>query len=82
MQAPQEQSACTDYQTVEDDMAQIMVHEDGVARAMTEAEIAQYEIDQAQAKADAKAEADRQKLKTATLAKLGLTAEEIASLLS
>ncbi len=43
---------------------------------------AQLEADKAKAKAQAKADADRQALKTATLAKLGLTADEVAALLS
>jgi len=42
----------------------------------------QIAADQAEAKAQAKADADRQALKTATLAKLGLTADEAAALLS
>ena len=53
-----------------------------IVRDMTEAEIAQFEKDKANAKANAKAEAERAALKTATLAKLGLTADEIAALLS
>jgi hypothetical protein len=43
---------------------------------------AQVLADEAEAKAKAKAEADKAKLKTATLAKLGLTADEITALLS
>ena len=43
---------------------------------------AQLKADKAQAKAQAQAESDRQALKTATLAKLGLTADEVAALLS
>jgi hypothetical protein len=53
-----------------------------VVRDMTEAELAQHEKDAKEAKANAKAEADRAALKTATLAKLGLTADEVAALLS
>jgi len=53
-----------------------------VEREQTEAEIAQAKADEAQAKAQAQADADRQALKTATLAKLGLTADEVAALLS
>lgn len=53
-----------------------------VVRDMTDAELAQLEKDKADAKANAKAEADRAALKTATLAKLGLTADEVAALLS
>jgi len=63
-------------------MSELLVHENGVARPMTETELTQYAIDQAQAKAELKAEADRAKLKTETLAKLGLTADEVAALLS
>lgn len=51
-------------------------------REMTDAEFAQYEKDQANFAAQAQADADRQALKTATLAKLGLTADEVAALLS
>jgi hypothetical protein len=51
-------------------------------RAMTEEEIAAYKIACDEVDARAKAEADRQALKKATLAKLGLTADEVASLLS
>jgi hypothetical protein len=51
-------------------------------REMTDAEFAQYEKDQADFAAQAQADADRQALKTATLAKLGLTADEVAALLS
>ena len=43
---------------------------------------AQLEADKAEAKVQAKADKDRQALKTATLAKLGLTADEVAALLS
>ena len=43
---------------------------------------AQVLADEAEAKAQAQADADRQALKTATLAKLGLTADEVAALLS
>ena len=58
------------------------IMEDGVVRDMTEAELAQLETDKATANAQAQAEADRAALKTATLAKLGLTADEVAALLS
>jgi hypothetical protein len=53
-----------------------------VVRDMTEAELAQYEADQIEAAALRQAEADRAALKTAILAKLGLTADEVATLLS
>jgi hypothetical protein len=51
-------------------------------RDMTEEEIAQRDKDIAEGKARTKAAADLAKLKTATLAKLGLTADEVAALLS
>jgi hypothetical protein len=51
-------------------------------RDMTEEEIAQRDKDIADGKARTKAAADLAKLKTATLAKLGLTADEVAALLS
>ena len=53
-----------------------------IVRDMTKAELAQHEKDVSEAKATAKAEADRAALKIATLAKLGLTADEVAALLS
>ena len=53
-----------------------------VERDQTETELAQVKADEAEAKARAQAEADRAALKTATLAKLGLTADEVAALLS
>ena len=62
------------------------INDNGVDRDMTETEQAAHEawavIGKAEAKAQAKAEAERQALKTATLAKLGLTADEVAALLS
>jgi hypothetical protein len=51
-------------------------------REMTDDEFSQYKKDQAEFVAQALADAERQALKTATLAKLGLTANEIAALLS
>jgi hypothetical protein len=51
-------------------------------RQMTDVEFEQFEIDQAEAKKQLKVDATRAKLKQATLDKLGLTAEEIAALLS
>jgi hypothetical protein len=53
-----------------------------VEREQTEAELAQAKADEAEAKAQAKAEAEKAKLKKATIAKLGLTADEVAALLS
>jgi hypothetical protein len=51
-------------------------------RAMTEEEIAALELTNNEVKAREQQEATRQALRTATLAKLGLTADEVASLLS
>lgn len=67
-------------------MAKYMVNENGIDREMTADEVAIYETamaeNQAQKDAQAQADADRQALKEATLAKLGLTADEVAALLS
>jgi hypothetical protein len=52
------------------------------ARPMNDDELAQHKLDVLAKKAKAQADADRQALKTATLAKLGLTADEVAALLS
>ena len=51
-------------------------------REMTDAELSQRELDNAEAQTQAQAAADRQALKEATLTKLGLTADEVAALLS
>jgi hypothetical protein len=51
-------------------------------REMTDAEFAEYNAEMATINAKLQAEADRQALKEATLAKLGLTADEVAALLS
>ena len=53
-----------------------------VEREQTEAELAQTKADIAEAKARAKAETDKATAKEAVLTKLGLTADEVASLLS
>ena len=53
-----------------------------VERDQTEAELAQAKADQAEAKARAKAETDKVTAKEAVLSKLGLTADEVAALLS
>lgn len=53
-----------------------------ILRDYTEAEAEQRTKDLAKHAAQAQADADRQALKTATLAKLGLTADEVAALLS
>ena len=61
-------------------------NDNGIDRDMTETELAEYTAWQkevsASKKAKAKAEADNQTLKQTTLAKLGLTADEVAALLS
>jgi hypothetical protein len=51
-------------------------------RDMTEEEIAQRDKDIAEGKARTKAATAQAKLKDATIAKLGLTADEVAALLS
>ena len=51
-------------------------------REMNDAEFEQYQVDQTIAALDAQQEADRAALKAATIAKLGLTADEIVALLS
>ena len=53
-----------------------------VERDQTETELAQVKADQAESKARAKAEADKVTAKEAVLSKLGLTADEVAALLS
>ena len=62
------------------------INDNGTERDMNETEIANHEAVfaeiEANKKAQAKADADRQTLKAATLAKLGLSAEEVAALLS
>ena len=52
------------------------------ARPMNSDELAQHELDVQAKQAKVQADADRAALKTATLAKLGLTADEVAALLS
>ena len=51
-------------------------------REMTDEEYAQFNQDAMEAQAQAQTDADRAALKVATLAKLGLTADEVAALLS
>jgi hypothetical protein len=51
-------------------------------REMTADEIVALEIANSEVKAREKQEANRQKLRTAALAKLGLTDDEVAALLS
>ena len=64
----------------------IKMNDNGIERDMTEEELAIYEASSKAIKQDQKLVADeladRQTLKTATLAKLGLTADEVAALLS
>ena len=61
-------------------------NDNGTERDMTEVEQAEHKAWQkevtANQKAKEKAEADKAELKEATLAKLGLTADEVAALLS
>ena len=62
------------------------INDNGVDREMTDTELAEYQAWQKEVatskKAKADAEADREALKNATRAKLGLTADEVAALLS
>lgn len=51
-------------------------------REMTDAEFAQYQLDQAEAVKAAEAQAKKDKDKAALLDRLGLTADEFATLLS
>jgi hypothetical protein len=64
----------------------MIINDNGTDREMTPDEILQYEtwqkVAQKENEAKEKDDADRQALKVATLAKLGLTADEVASLLS
>ena len=53
-----------------------------VIRAMTADEVAALKLANNEVDARAQQEAERQTLRTATLAKLGLTADEVAALLS
>ena len=64
----------------------LKINDNGINRDMTENELAEYEQStkaiQQNEKIRAKELADRQALKEATLAKLGLTVNEVAALLS
>jgi len=64
----------------------MIIHTNGVNREATKEEQAEVESLQAEAQAEAnankQAETKKQALKQATLAKLGLTADEVAALLS
>lgn len=53
-----------------------------VDREMNDEEFIAHELQQQEIEARKQADADRQALKEATLAKLGLTADEVAALLS
>jgi hypothetical protein len=55
---------------------------DDLVREATADEIAEIEARQAEAKAHAKAETNKAKLKADTIAKLGLTSDEVVALLS
>lgn len=67
-------------------MPKLAIHDaqtgETIVREMTESEIAQYKADQSAVKEMAQSNVDRAALKTATLEKLGLTADEVAALLS
>lgn len=67
-------------------MTRVYTGEDFIDREMTEEEVADLLAMQARfaetEQAEKQAEADKLALKQATLAKLGLTAEEVAALLS
>jgi hypothetical protein len=67
-------------------MTKIIIHNvqtgEMVERDADETELANLAQIQAEAQAEAQADTDRQTLKEATLAKLGLTADEVAALLS
>ena len=63
-------------------MSEYQIQIGNEVRDMTEDEITQRKKDVKDNKALEKAAADRKALKEATLAKLGLTADEVAALLS
>lgn len=63
-------------------MSEYQIQIGDLVRDMTEEEIAQRDKDLADSKKLAKAQAEKAKLKTATLAKLGLTEDEVTALLS
>lgn len=64
----------------------MIIHINGIEREATKEEITEIEATRAEAQVEANAnkqvEAAKQALKIATLAKLGLTADEVAALLS
>ncbi len=63
-------------------MAKLQINIDGVLRDMTEEEMAQYELDQIEVAKLKEAEANKAAAKAALLERLGITAEEAATLLS
>ena len=63
-------------------MSEYQIQIGDLVRDMTEEEIAQRDKDLADSKKLAKAQAEKAKLKIATLAKLGLTEDEVTALLS
>lgn len=62
--------------------SEIKVQEGNEVRNATPEELDQFAQDEIKAKERAQLDADRAKLKAETLAKIGLTAEEVAALLS
>lgn len=60
-------------------MSTYIINENGVDRLMTDDEIANLEAVRAENAANAQAAADREATRQAALAKLGLTANEIAA---
>jgi hypothetical protein len=61
---------------------EVMIQEGNAVRSATADELAQFTKDAAEAKIKEQANAARQALKEATVTKLGLTADEVAALLS
>ena len=63
-------------------MSTPITHDGDTQRPMNEDELAAFNLMKADAESQAQADADKAKLKADTLAKLGLTADEVAALLS
>ena len=63
-------------------MANPLIQIGNEVREMNKQELAQHDLDKAEAKKLEKINADRALLKKATLTKLGLTEDEVAALLS
>jgi hypothetical protein len=63
-------------------MSEYVIQIGNEVRDMTDEEVAQRDKDLAEFALEAKARAEKAKLKADTLAKLGLTADEVAALLS